>query len=653
MINDLPIVPGLYGFGTDTRAAYGASNDPVIFIVTDLTTNNGTPGNSIRNGTPVKTGSFLEAVNYNPPANTGKIILFEVSGTINATSGKYRYNIDYPYTTIAGQTAPSPGITLRNIVLSCGSHDVLLQHIRSRVGDAVVGEAPHVRRPIQMAAGTMDVYNVVFDHTSGSWGIDTLGVFWGSSYDNYNNTWSNSFFSEGLHISLHPDGPHSKGPAIQTDVQNISFFNNFMISNLDRNPYVRRSTNVIVNNYIYNPGDFNIIVAVYSDKVISSMVGNVVEGGPSSHKLANTKIPIFWSSLTNESEIYLDDNKCDAGTQNNPSDWSYVRWGGGLEDKTTEVRVLSPPIWPVGLVAMDSDLVKEYVLNNSGARPADRDSVDTRIVNEANSGTGSIKDCVENSTCTNSAGGWPVLAENHITLSIPSNPHDDSGNGYTNLEVWLHNLAAEVEGAQDPCEGIVCSNICVGDNLWSQKCVNGLCVADQLLESNSLSCGYDPCEGIVCGNICVDKDLWSQKCVNGLCVADQLLESNSLSCGYDPCEGVICNNVCIGTDLWSQKCVNGLCVADQLIASNSTTCGYNPCEGVVCGNTCVGDDLWSQRCDPDTGDCIPNQLIQSGSINCIIPEQIPSDDSTIQTYLILGGFGIMGLAMLILSKNNK
>ena len=205
----------------------------------------------------------------------------------------------------------------------------------------------------------------------------------------------------------------------------------------------------------------------------------------------------------------------------------------------------------------------------------------------------------------------------------------------------------------DPCEGVVCENVCIGTDLWSQKCVNGLCVADQLLESNSLSCGYDPCEGIVCSNICVGDDLWSQKCVNGLCAPDQLLESNSLSCESDPCEGVICNNVCIGTDLWSQKCVNGLCVADQLIASNSTTCGYNPCEGVVCGNTCVGDDLWSQRCDPDTGDCIPNQLIQSGSINCIIPEQIPSDDSTIQTYLILGGFGLMGLAMLILSKNNK
>jgi len=44
----------------------------------------------------------------------------------------------------------------------------------------------------------------------------------------------------------------------------------------------------------------------------------------------------------------------------------------------------------------------------------------------------------------------------------------------------------------DPCEEIVCENICIGTDLYSQKCVNGECVTDQLLEANSLSCGYIP-----------------------------------------------------------------------------------------------------------------------------------------------------------------
>ena len=208
--------------------------------------------------------------------------------------------------------------------------------------------------------------------------------------------------------------------------------------------------------------------------------------------------------------------------------------------------------------------------------------------------------------------------------------------------------AIEYTDVSDPCEGVVCENVCVGLDLWSQKCVDGYCVPDQLIESNSASCGYDPCVGVVCDNVCFGLDLWSLKCVDGDCVPDQLLESNSVTCGYDPCEGVVCGNICIGLDLWSQKCVEGDCVPDQLLESNSVTCEL--CEGVVCGNICIGDDLWSQLCDPDTGTCVANQLLQQDSINCKIPDQVPSDESTINTYIILGGFGLMGLAMLILRK---
>ena len=200
----------------------------------------------------------------------------------------------------------------------------------------------------------------------------------------------------------------------------------------------------------------------------------------------------------------------------------------------------------------------------------------------------------------------------------------------------------------DPCEGVVCDNVCIGLDLWSRKCVEGDCIPDQLLESNSVTCGYDPCAGVVCDNICIGIDLWSQKCVEGDCIPDQLLESNSSACDYDPCEGIVCSNICIGKDLWSQICVEGDCIPDQLLESNSVTCEL--CEGVVCGNTCVGDDLWSQSCDPDTGNCVPNQLIQLDSINCKIPDQVPSDESTIKTYIILGGFGLLGLTMLMLSK---
>lgn len=90
-----------------------------------------------------------------------------------------------------------------------------------------------------------------------------------------------------------------------------------------------------------------------------------------------------------------------------------------------------------------------------------------------------------------------------------------------------------------PCDGISCENICTGYDLWTQKCVDGTCVDDALVEQNSPTCGYvppDPCEGVVCDPLCHDYNLWTQKCIDGSCVDDIMLEENSTTCGYVPPE---------------------------------------------------------------------------------------------------------------------
>ncbi|MBT8352372.1 MAG: hypothetical protein KJO26_14220, partial [Deltaproteobacteria bacterium] len=106
----LQVFPGAVGFGTDTRAAYADGKNPTIFIVDNLTNSNGTPKSSTRNGIPVLTGSIVEAVNYDID---NKFIIFEVSGTVTINA---RLVVDNNNVTIAGQTAPAPGITLRGCV---------------------------------------------------------------------------------------------------------------------------------------------------------------------------------------------------------------------------------------------------------------------------------------------------------------------------------------------------------------------------------------------------------------------------------------------------------------------------------------------------------------------------------------------------------
>ena len=38
------------------------------------------------------------------------------------------------------------------------------------------------------------------------------------------------------------------------------------------------------------------------------------------------------------------------------------------------------------------------------------------------------------------------MAENRRALTLPENPNTVTASGYTNLELWLHDVAADVEG---------------------------------------------------------------------------------------------------------------------------------------------------------------------------------------------------------------
>jgi hypothetical protein len=93
--------------------------------------------------------------------------------------------------------------------------------------------------------------------------------------------------------------------------------------------------------------------------------------------------------------------------------------------------------------------VYNRVLNTAGARPADRDAVDRRVVTNVRNRTGQIINCVSaNGTtrCAKNAGGWPSLAQNRRTLTLPANPGTVTASGYTNLELWLHSLDGTVSG---------------------------------------------------------------------------------------------------------------------------------------------------------------------------------------------------------------
>ncbi len=173
----LPVIPGGAGFGMETVAGRGGR----VYRVTNLNASGA--------------GSLKECVD----GTTARVCIFEVSGTIRITSDLIVRNSRL---TIAGQTAPSPGIMLRGAGLRIQTSDVLVQHLRVRPGDDPNGPDPENRDALKIqGSAEKPVKNIVIDHCSFSWSIDEVASVWGP-HDNV--TLSNNIFAQPLHDSLHP-----------------------------------------------------------------------------------------------------------------------------------------------------------------------------------------------------------------------------------------------------------------------------------------------------------------------------------------------------------------------------------------------------------------------------------------------------------------
>ena len=176
--------PGAEGMGSQTRGGRGGE-------VVEVTT--------LKDDGP---GSLRAAIESSGP----RIVVFRVAGTIDLQTS---LTISKPYITIAGQTAPGQGITLRATnaavegLIEVETHDVIIRYLTLRAGPPSAGDAMQIR-----ATGSHDTYNVVIDHNSMSWAVDRDLSTW---YDVHDVTIQWNIFSEALNCSINPKGCHSKG----------------------------------------------------------------------------------------------------------------------------------------------------------------------------------------------------------------------------------------------------------------------------------------------------------------------------------------------------------------------------------------------------------------------------------------------------------
>jgi hypothetical protein len=406
-------------------------------------------------------GSLREAVE----AEGARTVIFRVSGTIKLQSD---LKIKNPFITIAGQTAPGDGITLRAYPLMIDADEVIIRYIRVRLGNESGGETD--------AISSRFTTNLILDHVSASWSIDeTMSIYHGK---NVTVQWCVT--SESLYKSNHQKGNHGFGGIWGSDYS--TFHHNLIANHSNRNPrFASGCGNTDYrNNVVYNWGyesTYGGEVAQVGSKEFNfsniNMVANYYKAGPATEpgQIAH-RIAAPWSrnKAADYGKWYISNNTLEG----NP--WiSANNWLGGVQPQDGSAYLeglkLDEPWAAMPINQQTAEEAYASVLANAGATLPKRDPIDARIMDEVRNGYATYegptykmdhKVADQSKICgiidsQNDVGGWPELKSapapkdsDHDGMpddwekknGLNPNNADDrntvSGSGYTMLEQYLN-----------------------------------------------------------------------------------------------------------------------------------------------------------------------------------------------------------------------
>ncbi|MDR9805505.1 pectate lyase [Rhizobium hidalgonense] len=355
---------------------------------------------------PKGNGSLDDAVKK-PGA---KIIIFDVGGTIRLGSD---IDLRTPFVTLAGETAPEPGVTLVGGTLRVHSHDVCIRHISVRPGPSSDPEVSGVRDGIAIGGNPAKyggpIQNVIVENVSVSWAIDENLSVWHAGTNNVQIR--NSIISEALRAAGHPKGNHSMGLLIGSDVFDIDISGVLFAHNNDRNPRISPRTIVsLSNSVIYDPGKrgTETFLDCTAGKYPVRLRDNVFMPGPSTYRKASQY-------------EFVDDASRDSI---HPGSDCKTGFDTLTIERGNEVEITGS------------------VLRYAGSRPAQRNEVDARIVKEVRSGGGAIVDSPPESAQT-----LERSSEAQRAFVLPEAPFAKTQDGRYAIAVSLCNAHLKLGGA--------------------------------------------------------------------------------------------------------------------------------------------------------------------------------------------------------------
>jgi hypothetical protein len=314
-----------------------------------------------------------------------KVVAFAVGGDIPLERALI---VRHPHVTLAGETAPSPGITLRGATLRIKASDVIVRHLRVRVG-AGPGDSPEDRDGIAVLGspeGDRVVENVLIDHCSVSWAIDEGISTWHAGVRAI--TIRDSIVAETLDRSIHPKGGHSMGLLVGRHSKGVLIYRNLLAHNQFRNPGISAgATAAVVNNLIYDPGYRALHFYGAPDSpepTLVTAVDNLVIAGPATRETMG----FFGNGLAPGSRIHLAGNQSQGTVAMRPDDDDLAQAG------FNPFVEWAPVSWYPGLPVLAAANLEAAIVEDVGARPWDRDATDRRILGELKARGGHMRDAV-------------------------------------------------------------------------------------------------------------------------------------------------------------------------------------------------------------------------------------------------------------------
>jgi len=392
-------------------------------------------------------GSLRAAVEATGP----RTVVFDVSGLISLKD-RLIFKADNRFLTVAGQTAPGKGITLRGYTFGAiGGQDTIIRFVRMRMGNLEGGHD-------EMGLSASD--HCIMDHCSISWTMDEAF----SSRQARNITLQRTLISEALHINNHGFAGSIGG--------NVgSFHHNLLANNAGRNWSLAGSAdqanvhtgrldirNVVVYNWFHRTTDGG------AKEV--NFVNNYYKPGPASKQMFYLA-PQFEHPEFGPQQYYVEGNIMEG--VNEPEGplgpFKGFKATRKFKDQKEPITV-DQPFFPSHVKTHTAKEAYENVLADVGCTVPVQDDHDKRIIHEVRTGTithegKSGKPGIPNTQ--DDVGGWEDYPEIHRSAAWDTDgdgmPNkwearkglspddaadgalDPDGDGYSNLEDYLNWLA--------------------------------------------------------------------------------------------------------------------------------------------------------------------------------------------------------------------